>query len=77
MTDQQTRGWFASVDAAGKPISRNMIQPMKACDQTVRALMDVSDMLGVLSGDRPATMPAAKPLTRPGPTTSAAVAGQQ
>ena len=73
MTDPQQRGWYPSVDAAGRPTSRNMIQPMKACDQTVRALLDIVDMLGVLAGDIPATMPA----TRPGPTTRAAVAAQQ
>ncbi len=64
MTDRQSHGWFPTVDTAGRPTSRNMIQSIKACDQTVRALMDVADTLGVLAGDTPAM-----PATRPRPTT--------
>lgn len=75
MTDQQTHGWFPTVDEAGRPTSRNMIQPIKACDQTVRALLDIADTMGVLAGDKP-PMPATRPRPRPRPTTKAVAATQ-
>lgn len=56
MTDQQSRGWFATVGADGMPTGRNMIQPIKTCDQTVRALLDIEDIMAILAGDQmPAT----------------------
>lgn len=73
MTDQQVHGWFPTVGATGQPTSRNMIQPIKACDQTVRSLLDIIDLMGVLAGDKPAAvrarLAATNPTTKPRPAT--------